>query len=177
MDYETKPMNRLMARKIAKTFRILLGYNEDEPFDPIRELDRLHLFIPNFSYEIIEDEMLPKNVPCVCEIDENENFVIKIKEKIYEGARTKKIGGYLMDITHEEIHVYNYLLGYRPTMARSFRNHSILPFKSSEWQTKAVAGEVMIPFDATRNMTEKEIVARYNVSYEAASLRKRLKDE
>lgn len=175
MDYETKPMTRKMARDIAKTFRLLLGYNEDEPFNPIRELDRLHLFIPKFSYEIVEDSDLPKNVPSVCEIDEDENFIIKIKETVYEGARKYKIGGYCMDITHEEIHVYTYLLGFKPTMQRSFKNRSIPAFKSSEWQTKAVAGEVMIPYDATKEMSINEIVEKYNVSYDAARLRRKLK--
>ena len=175
MDYETKPMTREMVRDIAKTFRMMLGYNNDEPFDPIRELDRLHLFIPKFSYEIVEDSELPRNVPSVCEIDEDENFVIRIKETVYEGARKHKTGGYCMDITHEEIHVYNYLLGFKPTMQRSFNNYSIPAFKSSEWQTKAVAGEVMIPYDATKDMAVDEIVNKYNVSYDAAKLRKELK--
>ena len=35
---------------------------------------------------------------------------------------------------------------------------------SVEWQTKALCGEVMMPYEQTKNMTQREIMEKYQVS-------------
>lgn len=171
MDYITNHMTKAEARKFGQAFRTMFGYDETTPFNPIMELDRIHLFMPNVSYEIVEDNKFPNSVHAICEIDEKENFIIKIKESIYEGARNKNKGGYLMDITHEMVHPYLYKLGYKPTMTRSYRNNSLKAYESIEWQVKAVAGEIMIPYEASKGMNCKEIENTFHVSYDAAKYR------
>lgn len=173
MDYATRPMKRIEARKIASVLRTLLGYDGEKPFDPLRELDRINSFIREIDYEVVEDDELPRNVHASCEIGPNDTCLIKIKESIYEGARSG-IGGYRMDITHEIAHALLYRLGYRPIMSRGFENNTLNPCISAEWQAKAVAGEVMIPYEATKDMSINEIVWIYGVSFDAAEMRKKL---
>lgn len=175
MDYQTRPITREEIRKYAQIFRKFFEYDEISSFDPIRELDRIHSVMNDVSYEVVADDELPKNVPAVCELDVDGRFVIKIKETVYLGA-VAGIGGYRMDITHEIAHAFLYKLGYRPIMNRSFRNNTIPAYKSSEWQAKALAGEIMIPFEASKGMDEKEKMDTFHVSFAAASYRKKMKD-
>lgn len=174
MDYETIPMTRQEARKLAKIFRTLFDYNDDEPFNPIDELDNVHNVFKNVDYVVVEDDELPTNVPAACDMTVEGDFLIKIKETVFYGAAKNKIGGYLMDITHEMVHAFLYKMGYVPSMNRSFKNNMIPAYKSAEWQVKAVAGEIMIPYEATKNMSEAEIMSRYKVSKAAAIIRKKL---
>lgn len=174
MDYITFSMTRIEARNIANFIRTSLGYDYKSKFNPIYELDRIHLIFSNISYEIIEDDDLPKNVHCVCEIYEDDEIIIKIKNYIYLGAVKRGVGGYLMDITHEIAHAILYCLGYKPISYEIFNNESIPAYKSAEWQAKAVAGEIMIPFEASKNMDIFDIVEKFNVSFDAASNRLRL---
>lgn len=174
MDYATIPMTRQEARKLAKIFRTLFDYNEDEPFNPIDELDNIHNIFKNVDYIVIEDDELPVNVPAACEMTVEGNFLIKIKETVFLVAVKNKIGGYLMDITHEMVHAFLYKMGYVPLMNRSFKNNTIPAYMSAEWQVKAVAGEIMIPYEATKNKSETEIMKKYNVSKSAATIRKKL---
>lgn len=48
------------------------------------------------------------------------------------------------------------------------------PYESIEWQAKALAGEVLIPYEATINLTFKEIVTKCKVSDDAALKRLRI---
>ena len=42
---------------------------------------------------------------------------------------------------------------------------TIPPYRSVEWQAKALCGEITIPYEATIGMTAKEIMAKYNVLF------------
>lgn len=174
MDYLTKPMTRLEARILAKSFRELFGYDDFSAFNPIRELDRMHLFIKGVSYEIVKDDELSKNVHCTCKIYTDDKIVIQIKESVYLGALKRNVGGYLMDITHEMAHAYLYSLGYKPISDDIYDNNEIPAYKSIEWQAKAVAGEIMIPFEGSKGMDAFMIIENYCVSFEAACKRLKL---
>lgn len=43
---------------------------------------------------------------------------------------------------------------------------------SVEWQTKALCGEVMMPYEQTKNMTQREIMEKYQVSKGFAKTRR-----
>lgn len=174
MDYRTKGMSRIQIRKLAKVYRNMCGYDDSSPFDPVRELDRMHRHMKKVTYEIVSDDELPQNVPAACEIAEDDSIVIKIKEKVYIGANERKTGGYLMDITHEMMHAFLYQIGLKPTLFRSYQNNFINPYESMEWQAKALAGEVMIPYEASKGMNTDEIMKTYHVSKAAAEMRIKL---
>ena len=75
-----------------------------------------------------------------------------------------------MHIVHEMAH---YLLieeyGFKPITARSYGNIYVKYTPSSmEWQAKALAGEIMMPYDLTFEMDFSEIVQKCGVSVEAA---------
>ena len=44
---------------------------------------------------------------------------------------------------------------------------------SVEWQAKALCGELMMPYNATKHLSIEKIMDKYGVSYEAAVQRKR----
>lgn len=173
MDYETRPTSRQELRLFSKLFRIRCGFSMDEPIDPLLLLDRLP-DIPGFHnvrYEIVEDSELPGNVPAQC--DKNDSgFTIKVKESVYEGAYEKQTGGHRMHIMHEIMHPFADYLGFKPIFSREL-GKTIPPFRSLEWIVMALAGEVMMPYKATVEMTVEEIMQTYGVSRSAAE--KRLK--
>lgn len=173
MDYETKATNRHDLRLYAKLFRSICGYKQDEPIDPIELLDRLPEIegFENVRYEIIYNNELPGNVPARC-IPTEEGFLIQIKETVYKGAYEKKTGGYRMHIMHEIMHPYADTLGFKPVFSRQVTDDTPI-YCRLEWIVKALAGEVMMPYKATKDMSAREIIEKYGVSKTAAN--KRLK--
>ena len=173
MDYMTKPASRIVLRAYSFLLRKLFGFTDpDVPFDVLMALEMISLIFPGTNVEIVEDNELPRNVPASCFPDSSGNFTIIIKESIYKGAYERQIGAYLGFICHEICHVFLYKIGYTPVFSRSFKNNYIPAYKSVEWQAKALCGEVMMPYEATRNMTEREIMEKYHVSFGFAKTRK-----
>ena len=103
----------------------------------------------------------------------NGKFEIEIRQTTYDGAY-KNIGAYRDHIIHEICHAFLYTLGYTPIMQRSFKNGEIVNYRSSEWQAKALCGEVMIPFEETVSLSASEIAKEYGVSPAQAWFRTRL---
>jgi len=102
-----------------------------------------------------------------CIPDYQGNYLIKIKESVYEGAFAR-IGGYRMHIMHEIAHAFLCLLGFTPILDRQFKNNSLKPFESMEWQAKALAGEVLMDYELTKGMSALELIFRCDVSEESA---------
>lgn len=174
MDYITKSVSRKELRKFSHIFRYLFGVNDDySPFPVLHALEKMPDVFKDSHYLIVEDEALPANVPARCYPDEHGNFTIEIKASIYKGAYEKNIGAYLGFICHEICHVFLFKIGFTPIVERSFGNNEICPFKSVEWQAKALCGEVMMPYAATANMTCEDIMVKYHVSKSSAEYRKK----
>lgn len=173
MDFETKPTNRNELRLFSKLFRSICGYSSDEPIDPIELLDRLPDLegFENVRYEIVYNDSLPGFIPAQCE-KTDDGYLIQIKESVYLGAYEKKTGGYRMHIIHEIMHPYVDKLGFTPVFTRKLKKETPVYYRL-EWIVKALAGEVMMPYEATKNMSVKEIMQKYGVSKAAAE--KRLK--
>lgn len=173
MDYITKSTNREEIRKFSKFFRFIFGVNDDKsPFPVLEALEKFPDVFKGSNFVIVEDDELPANVPARCSPDEFGNFTIEIKELVYKGAFDKGIGAYLGFICHEICHVFLYKIGFTPIIERSFGNNEIPPYKSVEWQAKALCGEVMMPYEATADMTCDEIMTVYHVSKSSAKYRK-----
>ena len=62
-------------------------------------------------------------------------------------------------------------IGFTPVSTRAFGDTEIEPFKSVEWQAKALTGKVMIPYEASKGMTSKAIVEKYHVTKKSADYR------
>ena len=77
-----------------------------------------------------------------------------------------------MHIMHEIMHPFVDKLGFKPVFSRRLTKDIPL-FRSLEWIVMALAGEVMMPYEATIGMSVKEIMNTYGVSQAAAE--KRLK--
>lgn len=171
MDYETRATNRNELRLLAKFFRTICGFTQDEPIDPVDLLDRLPDF-ENFDdvyYDVVEDSKLPKQVPAQCTLTED-GYLIEIKDSVYRGARERNVGGYRMHIMHEIMHVFADKIGFKPILTRKLSGKTEA-YRSIEWIVKALAGEVMMPYSASEGMTIDEIMNTYGVSKIAANER------
>lgn len=171
MDYETKPTNRKELRLYAKLFRSICGFTATEPINPVELLDRLPDLegFENVRYEIVENSMLDRSVPAQC-IQTEEGFLIQIKESVYLGANKRNTGGYRMHIMHEIMHPFADMLGFKPIFSRQLSD-DVPNYRRLEWVVKALAGEVMMPYDATQGMSIDTIMLTYGVSKDAAGMR------
>ena len=120
-------------------------------------------------YEIVYNNELPGNVPAQCTYDED-GYLIQIKESVYVGAYENKTGGHRMHIIHEIMHVFADKLGFKPIFSRQLTKE-VPAYRRLEWVVMALAGEVMMPYDATQGMTVKELKEAYGVSDAAAKKR------
>lgn len=164
MDYMTKPTSRKALRQMAFILRKLFGVEQDSEFPVLDALEKLRDVFPGSYYVIVENTKLPADTPARCKVDGDSNFVIEIKQSVYDGAYSKRIGAYRGFIMHEICHVFLYKVGFTPIYTRSFENNKIPAYCSVEWQTKALCGEVMMPYYATKGMDADEIISRFGVS-------------
>lgn len=173
MDYETKPTSRKELRLYAKLFRSICGFNKIEPIDPIELLDRLPDLegFDDVRYEVVYNNNLPRAVPAQCTKDES-GYLIQIKESVYEGAYEKKTGGSRMHVMHEIMHAFADKIGFQPIFTRKLTKDTP-HYCRLEWVVMALAGEVMMPYEATKDMPIAELMETYGVSKFAAE--KRLK--
>lgn len=177
MDYKTKPISRDEIRKISLSVRNdIFKCKNKYYFDVIKALEILPQKFKRVSFEIVSDNDKELNgVPAITVPDMKGNYCIKIKESVYEGAYYKKTGGYRGHIMHEISHVILFILSYVPNLDVAYGNRGIKPYESIEWQTKALAGEILMPYEATKGMDYKTIMKRCKVSEEAARNRVRIK--
>lgn len=173
MDYETRATSRSELRLYAKLFRTICGFTADEPIDPIPLLDRLPELegFEDVRYEIVYNNALPGNIPAQCEKTED-GYLIQIKESVYMGAYEKKTGGHRMHIMHEIMHPFADKIGFTPVFSRRLTKDTP-HYKRLEWIVKALAGEVMMPYEFTEGMSVKELMSTYSVSKPAADKRLR----
>lgn len=174
MDYRTKPISRKILRDLATVFRNIFNVTDlSKPFPVLEILEKVPDVFKGTTIEIVDDSELPKNWKAACTIEDGDSFTIKIKESVYNSAYTKKDGASLGFILHEICHVFLFLMGFKPILARSFSNNIIPAYCSVEWQAKALCGEVMMPYEETKDLTEEEICRNYNVSTGFAGKRKK----
>lgn len=171
MDYEIKPTSRKELRLYSKLFRSICGFSDNEPIDPVILLDRLPDLegFEDVRYEIVYNNNLPGNVPAQC-IPTEDGYLIQIKESVYKGAFERKVGGSRMHIMHEIMHAFLDKLGFTPIYSRQLTS-DVPPFRRLEWAVMAIAGEVMMPYEATQGMSEKYLVNNFGVSSKAAKIR------
>ena len=172
MDYRTKPISREKLRNYAGMIRKLFKCRNKYFFNVVSAFEVFPIWFPNVSIEIVcDDDPELKDVPGTTIPDFNGNYCIKVKESVYNYAHFKKNGGYRMHIMHEMCHVFLFMLGYLPCIDRTYKNNELTPYESVEWQAKALAGEVLIPYESTKGLSLNQIVKKCKVSKDAAKKR------
>ena len=164
MDYMTKATSRKALRQMAPFVRKLFHVDQVSEFPVIHALEQLQDVFPGCTWEVVPDDKLPADTPARCRPDAFGNFHIEIKQSVYDGAHFKHIGAYRGFIMHEICHIFLYNVGFTPIYTRSFENNEIPAYCSVEWQTKALCGEVMMPYRATFGMDRDTIIKTYGVS-------------
>ena len=160
MDYMTKPISRSDLRVIAKAFRARFGCKNKLRFNVINAYERFPSLFPNVVTQIIDDDddsCMPSNIPSSCTLSS-------------DGT----VGGYRAHILHEMCHAILIMMGFSPIMGRAFKNNQIEPYRSMEWQAKALAGEILVPYERTKGMSVKQIMAYCGVSKACAKMRLKL---
>lgn len=170
MDYKTKPVSRETLRELSKIIKLKIFHCKNKfYFDVIAALEKLPILFNDVLVEIVDDnddELI--DIPCTTTLDETNKYVIKVKEAVYEGAYLNKNGGYRMHIMHEMCHYLLFKIGFKPYFDRTYRNNELKSYESIEWQAKALAGEILIPYEETMNLSEKQIRIKCKVSKDAA---------
>lgn len=165
--YSIEPKSRKDLRELAREIRRAVGL-EDCLYFPIVEFmeQMMPKMFPNFNYEVVPDDELPKNKHAVTEIVENFGTVI-IKQSVYEGACDGN-GQDRMTIAHETVghFIPICVLGFK--LYRSFEIEDIPAYRNPEWQAKCLAGEFMMAEHLVRDFTPKKIAIECGVSRDAA---------
>lgn len=175
MDYCTKPISRSKLRMIAGFIRKLFKSKNKYFFDVVKVFELLPHYFDNVFTEIVSDDDQELNgVPAATILLENRRYCIKVKESVYEKAYFEKNGGYRMHIMHEISHYLLFMLGYTPQFDRVYKNKELKSYESVEWQAKALAGEILIPYENTIDMSTMSIMRKCKVSREAALNRKKI---
>ena len=172
MDYLTKPTSRNDIRRFARIFREVFDVPAGGRFPVLEALEQVPYVFKGSTYEIVEDSKLPAKTMAHCFPNNAGGYTIQIKESVYNGAYEKHIGAFLGFICHEICHLFLFYIGFTPIHARSFNEHELPCFRSVEWQCKALTGEVMIPYNESKGMSEDEIVRTYHVSKAFATVRR-----
>ncbi len=161
--YISEPMSRHDLRNIAHVFLEKLGLEKTIYFPVTAVLETLHLIFPNFSFEIVEDEELPKNVQADTDAISGH---IRIRNSVYERACE---GSAIdrMTITHEISH-FLLLRICSVKFQRNNDNEVVLQYRDPEWQAGCLAGEIMVNSALTSDFGVKDIQEKCGVSYTAA---------
>ncbi len=178
MDYEPSViLGRDQIRLISKFFRKMFKVRTIK-FPVLRVLDLLETkFSNNLYYIVDEDENFASNVMAVLETEDYEHFCIRIRQSVYDGALFGD-GASLGYICHEMCHfILIHVFGIGPKLyksssgmilAKTVSNRPGKVYMSMEWQTKALCGEVMIPYEKCKKYSLREIVKKTNSSYDQA---------
>lgn len=160
--FEVKPESRKDLRALARDVRLLLGINPCQLYiDITRVLEKISELDPNFSFEIVDNDELKYDVQAQTDIVKDK---ILIKESVYMGA-IRNVGRDRMTIAHELLH----LILHQPSSLTLYRRNGEIPiYKNPEWQAECFAGELLMPYERIKNMSESEIVDKCKVSQIAA---------
>ena len=179
MDYEARiGLSREKIRILSVFVRKILQVRTLK-FPVLKVLDKLEILFPdNFYYVSEEDSLFEKNVPAYIEQEGENEYCIHIKQSVYDGA-LKGRGDCLGFINHEIahfclIHIFdigpkNIKFGNSIIYSREPKEGKIPPFKSMEWQAKALCGELMIPYEKCKDMSYWEIISKTKSSMEQAA--------
>ena len=161
-EYIVEAHSRTDFQAIAWQIRARLCLENQVYFPIVEKLDLLSLLY-GFTYEIVEDGTLPPGMPAAMDPGTG---AIRLEEHVYNGAAAAN-GTHRMTITHEFAH-YITLCYLNFKCRRNISDEDVPAYRSPEWQAKCLAGELLVPFKLTRDMSIEDIVETCVVSKEAA---------
>ena len=163
---EVPPCRVADLRRIATQIRRGIGLSDDKPF-PVGHF--IEYVLPRV-YDDFVLEILPKQ-----RLGEKhgETFpnkhLMRLREDVYVGI-CEGNGQHRFTGAHECSHLI-YHEGVPLSLAR--RSAKKLPaFRNSEWQADTLAAELLMPYEAVKNMSPLEIEVLYKVSPSAARCRR-----
>lgn len=163
VNFEIEPKSRADLRRIAAYLRELVGLSEEKYFPVIDMLDVLCEIDPQFSYEVVNDDELPKDIHADTDVLTRH---IRIKESVYDGACNGK-GRDRMTIAHEIGHYMTICIcGFK--FHRRFGKEKLPAYRDPEWQAKCFAGELLMKREHIEFLTVDEIMESCGVSRSAA---------
>lgn len=159
-----EPIQRSRLRELATKLRELSG-NSDTLYFPIVKFTehKMPFWFNGFHLEIMPKSYFPPDIHGETSIDER---VIRIREDVYHGA-IRGMGRDRMTLAHEVGH-YILLVAKGLKLYRSFEGVQIEAYRDPEWQAKALAGELLCPFNLIKGMATPQIALACGVSDEAA---------
>ena len=172
MDYKTKPTSRKDLRQYSQILRKLFDVPLTGPFPVLEALEHIGDIFPNCNFIVLEDSLMPSKTMARCVQNDFDGFTIEIRQSVYDGAYENQTGAFLGFICHEICHVFLFNIGFTPIFERSFKDKTIRPYCSVEWQAKALCAEVMIPYEESKGMSIRKIVDTYHCSNAFAEYRK-----
>jgi hypothetical protein len=163
---EVPALSRASIRQTAELVRRLaqehLGV-ENEPYFPVMDvLEPLLLVLdPEFELQVVERSKMGEEhgltIPG--------QHLIRLREDVYDRACEGK-GRDRGTAAHEMGH---YILHHDLALPRRMREEDLMPYRSSEWQAKAFAGELLVSAQFVKNGEGATAVARrFGVSDQAA---------
>lgn len=162
-EYIVEAKSRKDLRQLAGIFRSCLGLQKELWVPVVELLDVLPEIFDNFSYEIVTDSDLSPGTHAETDIRTGH---VTIRESVYEGACAGE-GRDRMTIAHEIGHFFTLCFcGFK--LQRNFCKRKIRHFNDPEWQAKCFAGEFLVPYHLTGNMSADEIAVSCGVSHDAA---------
>lgn len=169
-------MSTLEIRTCANKLRKLLGYELKCAIYPSILFDQLSIYFANqglsFNYQILPDD--DKLFGLFDEaMTDMQTGTIYIKESIMKQACDMSNRRSIFTLMHELGH---YLLHYVQSDVKFKRvsSSTVVPaYCDPEWQADTFASELLMPFDAVKNMDSEEIRKTFHVSKTAAEVRYR----
>lgn len=163
MNCIAEPLSRNDIRQMTKFIRKIANQEKELFFDIVRFLDvKLPKIDPDFSL-IIEDKAVLGECHGLTYPDRNE---IHIRNDVYYRA-LEGSGRDRLTMAHELFHLLQHTKE-NISYAR-IGGKKVEAFRSPEWQANAFGGELLVPYDLTREMSIDEIVEKCGVSYDAAT--------
>ena len=146
-SYEVPPLSRskirATARKVRDLVQLLSGpHDAGGYFDIVRFLDiQMPEASPEFALEVVSEAQMRELHGDAHAITIPTNDLIQVREDIWERA-VEGEGRDRFTLAHELGH---YVLHARPGFARRRADGRTPPYRQSEWQANALAGELLVP--------------------------------
>lgn len=162
--FEASPMSRKKIREYAFFIRNIFEVSDEENIDIFRLIEvGLPEVFKDFSLLIVPEDKMYEYALFLPEMNE-----LRIREDVYEAALNGN-PRHRFTLAHETGHVFLHQNIKR--LARGDVAVSIPAFKDPEWQANEFAGELLAPTHLIGNLSQSEIMLKFNLSREAAKHR------
>lgn len=162
---EVPPCRIVDLRKAAEEVRRMIGFDDFKPFPVVQFIERvLPRLYDDFLFEVLPKQEMGnehgRTFP--------DKHVIQLREDVYDGlcndeGQARFTGAH--ECSHQIFHE-----GVPLSLARRSAEH--LPvYRNSEWQANTLAAELLMPFNAVKNMTPCQIESLFKVTPTAAQVR------